>query len=241
MAGVVVAALILGAVTHQLSWDGPPASGGVTDVEVLGAVLDADPRAADVAALEGRLRSAVLAVEVDACGGRRRASATLVDGLGGSVRVVTNVHVVHGATRVQLSDETNGPGRGDAEVDGRWAGRDLVQLDADRADELASRALPLGEDPVVGDRVVVVGHPDGRPSVEAGVVRSVELRSTDGVTSPALVVTASASGGHSGGAVVDTNGRLVGIVAARDPNTGETVAHPVSALGAARVDLSTGC
>ncbi len=241
VAGAVLAAVVLGATAHQLSWSAPSEPERAAPAEVLGAVLDAELPADGLAAVERRARAAVLAVEVDACGSRRRASATLVEGLGGTARVITNVHVVQGAASVQLSDETRGQRRGSAEVDGRWPGRDLAELDADRAAELASRALPVGEDPRVGDRVVVVGHPGGRATAEAGVVRSIEPRSTGGVTSPAVVVAVPASGGHSGGAVVDAQGRLVAIVAARDPRTGEAVAHPVSALGAARVAVPASC
>jgi len=241
LSGAVVVALALGAVGHELSRTTPSAAERAAEVEVLGAVLEADPPDTDLAAVEQRVRAAVLAVEVDACGGRRRASATLVRGMGTSARVVTNVHVVRGATRVQLSDVVGGAPRGPAQLDGRWPGRDLAHLDAERAVELGSRSLPVGPDPQVGDPVLVVGHPDGHQRADSGVVRSVELRSTDGVTSPAVIVSTPASGGHSGGAVVDTDGQLVAIVAARDPLTGETVAHPASALGAARVDLPSTC
>lgn len=239
--GAVVVALALGTVAHELAWSATSVDDGAVGVEVLGAVLDADPAGPDLAEVERRARAAVLAVEVEACGSRRRASATLVHGPGAAARVVTNVHVVRGASNVHLADESDGARRGHARVDGRWPGRDLAQLDAEHADDLAGRALPVGPDPRVGDRVVVVGHPDGHQRARTGVVRSVEPRRTDGATSAAVVVTTPASGGHSGGAVVDTHGRLVGIVAARDPRTGETVAHPVSALGAAKVGLPATC
>ena len=59
-------------------------------------------------------------------------------------------------------------------------------------------------------------------------VRSSELRSGYGGTAQVLLIDAPAEGGLSGGTVVDADtGDVVGLVAARDPSTGDVVAYPL--------------
>lgn len=236
LVGAVIASLVLGVTAHQLVWTVTPEAAAGPATEVLGAVLErggGDPAAPGA---EEWVRTAVRPVDVVACGGRRSASATLVGGSDGAARVVTNVHVVQGADSVQMDGAHSG-----AVVAGRWAGRDLAELDVDVDAAVGAGALPIGPDPQVGDRVAVAGYPEGEFELRTGTVRSVELRENEGVPSRALVIDVPARPGHSGGAVLDGDGRVVGIVAARDPRTGATVAHPASALGGDLVSLSRSC
>jgi len=64
----------------------------------------------------------------------------------------------------------------------------------------------------------------------AGHVVSVERRHGYGGTVDMLIVDVEAIPGISGGVVVDTEGRAVGLVAARDPETGDTVAYPLETV-----------
>src|SRR6056297_1636257 len=130
--------------------------------------------------------------------------------------VVTNDHVVTGASDVQvvLADGT----AVDAQIQAADPFTDLAVLQIDRTD------LPVVERssdaPGVGTAVVAVGNPLGfENSVSVGII-SGERRSLPGAAqiSPALVdllqTDAAISPGNSGGALVDLDGRLVGITVA---------------------------
>jgi len=130
--------------------------------------------------------------------------------------VVTNDHVVSGASDVQvvLADGT----AVDAEIQAADPFTDLAVLRVDRT------GLPVVERssdaPGVGTPVVAVGNPLGfENSVSVGII-SGERRSLPGAAqiSPALVdllqTDAAISPGNSGGALVDLDGRLVGITVA---------------------------
>jgi len=56
-----------------------------------------------------------------------------------------------------------------------------------------------------------------------------------------FLVDVPANSGISGGLVVDTEGRAVGLVAARDPETGNAVAYPFAAVTAPLEADPPGC
>lgn len=127
--------------------------------------------------------------------------------------VVTNAHVVRGAGQVELAlaDGARVP----AEVVAADAYTDVAVLRAQRED------LPVAqfrrELPQVGETVLALGSPLGfQNTVTLGIVSGVG-REIPGAASrsPALVdliqTDAAISPGNSGGALVDTAGRVVGI------------------------------
>ncbi len=129
--------------------------------------------------------------------------------------ILTNNHVVEEADvlRVRLSDgETH-----DAEVVGTDPLNDLAVLRIDR-DGLP--AVNIREKPplVVGETAIAIGSPFGLDaSVTAGVVsavnREIQVPGQNGaLVIPAVVQTdAAINPGNSGGALVDAEGRLIGI------------------------------
>jgi S1-C subfamily serine protease len=146
--------------------------------------------------------------------------------LDGDGRIVTNAHVVSGVTSVQV---TFADGRSvAAQVVGKDEETDLAVL-AVSPDGLDLRPLELGDSSTVrtGDRVVVVGNPAGySPTAGTGSIsgsgRRVEvpggyviddLFETDAVIEPA----------SSGGPLIGTDGRVVGITARLEPDTGFAV------------------
>ncbi len=140
--------------------------------------------------------------------------------------VVTNDHVVDGAETIQVAFADGD--RVQAEVVATDPRSDLAVLQAERDDlPAASFAEEL---PVVGELAIAMGNPLGfENSVTAGIISGLG-RAIPGSAqlSPALVdliqTDAAISPGNSGGALVDGDGRVVGInVAYIPPNTAGAV------------------
>jgi S1-C subfamily serine protease len=127
--------------------------------------------------------------------------------------IVTNFHVVAGATDVEI-------GFTDGEtMEGRVVGgvpeRDIAVVQVD-ADDLTPIELGKSESLRLGDDVIAIGYPlgVGGPTVTKGI-----LSATDRTITPAdgfrltdmLQTDAAINPGNSGGPLVDGSGRLVGI------------------------------
>jgi S1-C subfamily serine protease len=125
---------------------------------------------------------------------------------------LTNSHVVHGRQRLRATTE-----EGDAlaaQVVGDDPSTDLALI------RLAARDLPYaelasGDDLQVGQLVIAVGNPFGfRSTVSTGVVSAVgrAMRSAEGRLIENIVQhTAPLNPGNSGGPLVDSRSRVVGI------------------------------
>jgi len=132
--------------------------------------------------------------------------------------ILTNLHVVAGADRVQVVffDGTES----DADVIGLQPENDLAVLQAKKIpDDLAPATLRSTRDLNVGDDVLVVGFPFGiGPSASAGVVSGLkrEHRSREGkrLLTNLIQFDAAANPGNSGGPLATMDGEVVGIVTA---------------------------
>nr|WP_310734552.1 trypsin-like peptidase domain-containing protein [Azohydromonas caseinilytica] len=132
--------------------------------------------------------------------------------------ILTNLHVVSGAKRVQVvfSDGLES----EATVVNVMPENDLAVLRAQRIpDDLQAATLRSTADLQPGDRVTAVGFPFGiGPSVSSGVVSGLkrEFRSPEGkqVLSNLIQFDAMANPGSSGGPLVTDDGEVVGIVTA---------------------------
>jgi serine protease DegQ len=132
--------------------------------------------------------------------------------------IVTNNHVVEGAQEIVVVLAT---GRQvDAEVVATDPLTDLAVLRVDR------EGLPTAEFadglPQVGELAVAMGNPLGfENSVTAGIVSGLDRSVPSGGNTPALVhllqTDAPISPGNSGGALVDADGRVIGINVAYIP------------------------
>jgi S1-C subfamily serine protease len=148
--------------------------------------------------------------------------ADVVRGVGTGVVIVdkgvilTNLHVVAGAKRVQVLffDGTES----DADVIGTQPENDLAVLQARTLpDDLQAATLRSTADLNVGDEVMAVGYPFGiGPSASSGVVSGLrrEYRSPEGerVLTNLIQFDAAANPGNSGGPLVTAEGEVVGIV-----------------------------
>lgn len=132
--------------------------------------------------------------------------------------ILTNVHVVLGAKRVQVvfADGLES----DATVTGMQPENDLAVLQAHKIpDDLVAATMRSTADLAVGDQVVAVGFPFGiGPSATAGVVSGLrrEFVSPEGkrVLTNLIQFDAAANPGSSGGPLVTARGEVVGIVTA---------------------------
>jgi hypothetical protein len=237
---VIVVALVVVAGLAMWWWRGD-SPGSMPVASVQGAQLErtgrVDPGVADA------VRSGVTRVFATGCGESRQATATLVDLPDGPV-ALTNQHVVAGTDVVRLDGQRSGdaPDAGaEAEVADRVANRDAVRLDPAPLEDSGVEPLAVGPQPITGSSVVVAGYPGGRFEARVGHVVRVERRQGYGGTVDMLIVDVQAIPGISGGVVVDGEGRAVGLVAARDPESGDTVAYPIGSVTGATTGATLTC
>jgi putative serine protease PepD len=130
--------------------------------------------------------------------------------------IVTNQHVVDGAesVTVRFSDGTEAA----AKIVGTDPSTDIAVLDVDRP---SSDLTPLSFAPEgsleVGEPVIAIGSPFGlEGTLTAGVISALgrEIQSPNGFTIENAVQTdAALNHGNSGGPVLDSSGRVVGVAA----------------------------
>ena len=177
----------------------------------------------DFADLAAQVSPAVVSVTVkQAAEGRKRearGSGFIVDADG---TVVTNNHVVNGATEVSvtLDDGTELPAR----VVGHDARTDLAVLHVDAGRKLASLALGDSDKVRPGEWVVAVGNPFGLGgTVTAGIISARGRDIGAGPYDAFLQIDAAINQGNSGGPLFTQDGRVVGVNTAILSPTGGSV------------------
>ena len=138
--------------------------------------------------------------------------------------VLTNHHVVAGSTAIRVTDVGNGKTY-DATVLGYDSTHDVAVLRLKDASGLTVAPLGSSSTVKVGDDVVAVGNAGGvggTPSAVAGTVRALDQQITvrdesDGSVNRLtglIQLDAAIAPGDSGGAVVNDDGKVVGVVTA---------------------------
>jgi S1-C subfamily serine protease len=143
--------------------------------------------------------------------GESTGSGFVIDGDG---TILTNAHVIAGATRVTVQFQDRRAVR--ARVVGRDESTDLAVLDVD-AEGLELHPLRLGDSQrvQVGDPTIAIGNPFGlERTLTTGVVSAVQRRITapNGFTIDDVIQTdAAINPGNSGGPLIDAAGRVIGV------------------------------
>jgi putative serine protease PepD len=137
--------------------------------------------------------------------------------------ILTNNHVVEGASSlvVNIDDEQYS-----ATVVGTDSSSDLAVIKIE-ADNLTPIEIGSSSDLVVGQWVMAAGSPYGlEKSVSTGIIsalyRSTSMQSETGLSIYANMIQtdAAVNPGNSGGALVDENGKLIGITTLIESNSG---------------------
>jgi len=128
--------------------------------------------------------------------------------------IVTNYHVVRGATTIQVSFSNNERYR--AKLVGSDPSTDIAVLKVN-VPASALKALPLGNSDAVrvGDQVIAIGNPFGLDrSVTAGIVSAVQRRieaPNDLSIAHVIQTDAALNHGNSGGPLLDAQGEVIGV------------------------------
>jgi putative serine protease PepD len=130
-------------------------------------------------------------------------------------KIITNEHVVDGATSVTVKLGTNGKEQ-TAQVLGADASKDLALLKVDPG-SAKLHALSFGDssDVQVGDNVYAIGNPYGLDhTLTSGIVSALnrDIQAPSGATIPGAIQTdAALNPGNSGGPLLDADGKVVGV------------------------------
>jgi putative serine protease PepD len=195
-----------------------PAAAGTSAGPVAGAVSGG----VDWPTVAKAVQPSVVSITVRSGQGGGEGSGVLLDTSG---RVLTNNHVVEGAASGRL-DVALSDGRSfAAEIVGTDASTDLAVIKLVGATKLIPATLGDSSSVRVGSPVMALGNPLGLAStVTTGIVSALNrpvstgnapggpgTGATDVVVTNAIQTDAAVNPGNSGGALVDTNGRVVGI------------------------------
>jgi putative serine protease PepD len=155
-------------------------------------------------------KNAVTYIVADTPEGQATGSGFVVskDGL-----IVTNDHVVDGASQVQVKIGTSDKAQ-DATVVGADPSRDLALLKVDTGN-LPTLSLGDSSSVGVGDPTYAIGNPFGLDhTLTTGIVSALQrsLQAPDGATiSGAIQTDAALNPGNSGGPLLDSSGQVIGV------------------------------
>jgi S1-C subfamily serine protease len=242
MAGVLAAVIAFAGGAGVTAW-----AVGVPGTSIGGALTH---KTLSTASIVQKTDPAVVDI-VSTLGGQGAASAGTGIVLSSDGEVLTNNHVIDGATSIRVTDVGNGRTYS-ATVTGYDASHDVAVLKMSNASGLKTATLGDSSTVGVGDKVVAIGNAGGRgglPSVATGQVtglaKSITAVDQGSGSSERLTgmirTNADIQAGDSGGPLLNTQGQVVGINTAASTaetaaatNTTQAFAIPITrALGTA--------
>jgi S1-C subfamily serine protease len=176
--------------------------------------------------------------------------------------VLTNNHVIDGATHITATDIGNGKTY-EAKVVGYDPSHDLAVIQLQGASGLTTATLGDSSKLSVGDKVLALGNAGGAggaPSRAGGAITGLDKTITAGDAfggkteqlTGLIQMNANVQPGDSGGAVVDTQGRVIGLTTAANPGAGfgfglgsrsgsaQSFAIPINAASASAAQMVAG-
>lgn len=140
---------------------------------------------------------------------RSLGSGVIVDKKG---YILTNNHVVEGATKIQVQLNGGDTTRYTAKVVGTDQETDLAVLKIETNRDLSVAKLGNSDGVNVGDWVLAIGSPFGlKATVTAGIISAKDRGSVGGQFQRFLQTDAAINPGNSGGPLVDMAGEVIGI------------------------------
>lgn len=138
--------------------------------------------------------------------------------------IVTNNHVIAEASELEVTLNNNRSY--EAEVIGADSGSDIALLKIDVEKPLPYLAFGDSDNAKIGEWVLAVGNPFNLTStVTAGIVSAKARSISPGRNQSFIQTDAAVNPGNSGGALVNTNGDLIGINTAITSQTGSYVGY----------------
>lgn len=151
-------------------------------------------------------------------------------------RVLTNNHVIDGATAIEVTDESTGRSY-TATVLGTDASADVALLQLDGASGLTPVTLDDGQGVTADDRVTAIGNAEGTGDLVAAagtvldtnqsMTASTGMGSAPESLSGLIEFRAGVVSGDSGGPLLDAEGQVVGITTAASSGPGATTAYAI--------------
>ena len=241
IAAVAVSALVSAGTTAAITRRGedgasqstPRLTDTAADDPADGAGGGSDPDAAaasgDVARVAAAVSPSVVHIAVAGLGGAGTGSGVVLREDG---HILTNAHVVDGASEVQVTLPDGSIHR--AEVVGTDPSSDLAVVRADDVQELPVPRF-AGDAPRVGDLAVALGSPFGlEGSVTSGIISALNrsVPGDSGMVINMLQTDAAINPGNSGGALANGDGEIIGIntaiISSSQGNDGIGFAIPIS-------------
>lgn len=150
--------------------------------------------------------------------------------------ILTNNHVIQGATSITVTDETTGK-EYKADVVGADATNDVAVLKLENASGLSTVTLDDDGEPSTGDTVKDVGNAEGTGNLVAaeGIVtatdQDIQVQSESGTGTESLTglieISADIVSGDSGGPVLDSEGEVVGMATAASSGTADVTGYAI--------------
>jgi S1-C subfamily serine protease len=174
----------------------------------------------DVAAIEAKVDPGLVDINTE-LGYQNAAAAGTGIVLTSNGEILTNNHVVEGATSISVTDIGNGQTYS-ATVVGYDRSHDIAVLQLANASGLATETLADSSSVAVGDAVVGIGNAGGKggtPSAAPGAVTALNqsITASDQSSSSSeqltglIQVDANIQSGDSGGALVNSDGQVIGV------------------------------